>query len=132
MKVDNVIKDEPVYFINLAKNNELPKWITKWKNGLIKISPKEIEKTVNIITPKNTCIVHICKYKDILVGSDETYHYFLTEINFTASVMTDGIFMINIMLEAKNKIKKNGKNNSIRITKKVNPLSYEIYCPILQ
>ena len=122
MNVDDEIGGEATYFVFLSDGNELPSWFTKWKDGCIRIPLKQRYDKWKY------------RFSGEHVGSDRNYHFFLSEIHMTEEVTKDGIFLINIILTATDKQKKNkrGKNNAPRVTKQVEPLSYEILCPIIQ
>jgi hypothetical protein len=147
---DDELSGEPVYFIFLADGNEFPKWLTCWKDGCIKIPVKQIYETVTQVhdiplsekersmstglkTVRHECVIYKCKFKEEHVGSDNRYHFFLSEIHFTKTVTVDDIFLINIMFVAKDKLTKPSKKKHVpRVTKQVEPFSFEILCPIFQ
>lgn len=79
------------------------------------------------------CIAHKCRFDNEHVGSDKDYHFFLSEVHFTKTMTVDNIFLVNIILVAKDRVAKKSRGKPApRIAKQVEPWSFEINCPIIQ
>ena len=110
--------DDLHLYVCLQENNEFPPWFELGKEGFLKIPMKNRKRGTSNFD-----------YKNLYVGQNHIYKFYLTQIHVTETIteLDNFIIALDIATIVKPKIKKSGERYLKRIL-----LEYEILYPVFQ